>query len=259
MDTGALVDIAARACVTAGRYLLERVDRPGDVAVKSSPHDVVTEVDAHAEALIRRELLAACPESTVVGEELGGQAGSGICWYVDPLDGTYNFVRGLPMFCVSIGVTVAGAAVGGCVYDPVRDELYSACAGLLRRNGAPVVPHDDRGTIPLVLTDIPGDAGELELALFTDLLAAAEVRRIGSSALALAHVACGRADVAVNADVYAWDVVAGRALVEAAGGGFVPVPDLRTDRPGGFVAWRGGHDALADRLLKAVRSLPAMR
>jgi myo-inositol-1(or 4)-monophosphatase len=261
-EADALVKTAARAAVTAGRDLV-RPFRTG-VAARAKPgthgHDVVTAADAAAEAMIGRELTAAFPGSVVVGEESGGADDEGdVRWYVDPIDGTHNFARGVPLFCVSIGVTVRGAPAGGCVYDPVHDELFTAAGGRFRLNGLPV-PARPPGARAMLLADVPRPGvvpDPAELALFADLLAAADVRRIGSSALALAYVACGRADAAVTADAFVWDVAAGRTLVTAAGGVFAAVPgEPSAVRPGGFAAWRPGSEELGAAALAGLRGLP---
>jgi myo-inositol-1(or 4)-monophosphatase len=255
-----LVALAAEASVRAGRHVIERRGHGVTAKVKGAAHDMVTEIDAEAESLIREMLTV----GTVVGEESGTSGSGDIRWYVDPIDGTYNFVRGVPLFAVSIGVQIGERIIGGAVYDPVRDELFTAVNDGLRLNGgllgvdspAPPAfgspaPPAAPDSLPMVLTDIPTaglrDAAEFEL--FADLLETTDLRRIGSSALALAWVACGRADVTANADVFVWDVAAGRALVAAAGGGFAGVPgEPGTERRTGFVAWRPGFAELGGRI-----------
>jgi myo-inositol-1(or 4)-monophosphatase len=227
---------------------------------------VVTAADLAAEDLIAAELAAAAPGSVVVGEERGGEERGGdgrtaeVCWYVDPIDGTHNFSRGVPLWCVSIGLTVRGAPAGGCVYEPVRDRLYSASTGgVLRCDGEPV-PAPPPRAVPMVLTDVPRPGGApdpAELALFADLMAAADVRRVGSAALALAYVAAGHADLAVTPDAFAWDMAAGRVLVTAGGGSFAAVPDPpSTVRPGAFAAWRPGLDELGAATVAALERPP---
>ncbi|QXJ22373.1 inositol monophosphatase [Actinomadura graeca] len=285
-SAAALVEAAERAARRAGRRLMEVFGKAGDegdgagarAKAGTHAHDVVTDADAAAEAMIRADLRGAFPGSAVIGEE-DGAAGPGdadVCWYVDPIDGTHNFLRGLPLFCVSIGVTVRGEPVGGCVYEPARDEMYTASAeghggtgtatgtgnetgtapgGRLLRNGRPVPPPPPR-PVPLVLTDLPrpGHPPEpAELALFADLVAAADVRRIGSAALALAYVATGRADMAVTPDAYAWDCAAGRVLVTASGGSFTAVPAPSVRRPGAFAAWRPGMADLGSAVVGALQ------
>lgn len=263
-DVDTLVHAATHAAANAGRGLL-RLFQTG-VAVRDKPgthaHDVVTAADAEAEAAITRELTTAFPGSVVVGEESGDDGGEGdIRWYVDPIDGTHNFSRKVPLFCVSIGVTVRGAPVGGCVYDPVHDELFTTMGGRLLLNGRSPPPHPPRAKA-MLLAELPRPGvtpDPAELDLFAVLLGAADVRRIGSSALTLAYVACGRADAAVGADAFVWDVAAGRTLVTAAGGTFVAVPgEPDAVRPGGFAAWRPGHDDLGEAAVAGLHGLPAL-
>ncbi|GAA4715795.1 inositol monophosphatase family protein [Phytohabitans rumicis] len=265
-DPVQLMDAAAAAATRTGRFLREQFRAGLRATTKTYAHDVVTEADRHVESAIRGELLAAAPGSVVVGEE-GGRAGdgsgSGVTWSIDPIDGTFNFVRGIPLFCTSVGLSIDGQPAGGCVYDPVHDELFTAAAGRLWHNGAPVPRGTPSQDPPLVLCDIPTagiSADPREDALLRDLLSVcADVRRIGSSALSLAWVAVGRADLAANADVFDWDVAAGRVLVAAAGGGYQDVPGpARYDRPGGFVAWSAGREELAGRVATALAALPAL-
>jgi myo-inositol-1(or 4)-monophosphatase len=260
LEEDVLIKVAAEAAVNAGRSLL-RPFRTGVAArakVGTHEHDVVTAADAEAEAAIRQALTTAFPDSVVIGEESGGDDAGEVRWYVDPIDGTHNFSRGVPLFCVSIGVTVRGTPVAGCVYDPVHDELFTASGGRFRLNGRPVPVQPPRPG-PMLLADVPRPGlvpDATELALFTDLLAAADVRRIGSSALALAYVACGRADAAVTADAFVWDVAAGRTLVTTAGGGFTAVPgEPSAVHPGGFAAWRPGHEELGRIAVTGLRTL----
>ncbi|WP_067816140.1 inositol monophosphatase family protein [Actinomadura kijaniata] len=261
-DIGALVRAAAQAARRAGRALLAGAGTDARGKPGGHAHDVVTEADTAVEEMLRAELTAACPGSAVVGEEGGADGDGEVLWYVDPIDGTHNFSRGLPLYCVSIGLTVRGEPVGGCVYEPARDELHTAAGNVLLRDGRAVEPPPPR-PVPMVLADLPraGTAPDpAEFALFAELLAAADVRRIGSSALALAYVATGRADMAVVPDALAWDHAAGRVLVTASGGAFVAVPEgpcLR--RPGAFAAWRPGLSDLGATVVRALERMPFLR
>ncbi|MFI0454593.1 inositol monophosphatase family protein [Actinomadura sp. 6N118] len=265
LDVTALVEAAARAARRAGEKLLATFERGVDARAKAGTHthDVVTDADAAAEVMIRAELAEACPGSVVVGEEAGAdgsvEGGPDVRWYVDPIDGTHNFSRGVPLFCVSVGLTIGGEPVGGCVYEPARDEMYTAVRGLLLRNGRSVEQPSPRA-VPMVLSDVPrpGTAPDpAELELLAELVAAADVRRIGSAALALAYVATGRADMAVTPDAYAWDCAAGRVLVTAAEGTFVALPDPPSaHRPGAFVAWRPELAALGAEVVEAMTRFP---
>lgn len=228
---GELLALAAQSCVDAAKLLHER---PVDVALKGT-FDQVSSADLEVETFLRRALTTAVPGSAVVGEELGA-ASARITWYVDPIDGTRNFVRGLPLSCISVAAAVDGTLVAGCVLDPFRDELFTAAVDVpftVRSTGLVIPP----GTSPrpLVLTDIPlpGSPYSGEMALLGELLERADVRRVYVTALSLAWVAAGRADAAANLGIHPWDVAAGAVLVQQAGGVFW---DVGRD---GFVAGRG--------------------
>lgn len=252
-----LVEVARDCCREAAALLRRRVagqgqdEEPGPRVWRKSAYEQASDADVEAETLLRTALRAAVPGSGVVGEELpdepgGERQGPAVTWYVDPLDGTHNFLRGLPLACVSVGVAVGGRLVGGCVHDVFRDESFTGGKGVpLRINGRPpeAGPGPAPGALPLVLTDIPlsgaGRGGPAEAAFFADLAARADPRRLYCTALSLAWVAAGRADLACNLGIHPWDVAAGAALVQAAGGRYTPVgggPGAQ-DAPG-FVAAR---------------------
>jgi myo-inositol-1(or 4)-monophosphatase len=226
---GELLSLAARSCVDAAKLLHEL---PVSVAAKGE-FDQVSSADLEVEAFLRRAL--AVPGSAVVGEELGS-ASAPITWFVDPIDGTRNFVRGIPLSCISVAAAVDGSLVAGCVLDPFRDELFTAAVDVpfsVRSAGLVIPP--GVSPRPLVLTDIPlpGSPYSGEMDLLASLMAVADVRRVYSTALSLAWVAAGRADAAANLGIHPWDVAAGSVLVRAAGGEF------RTIGSDGFVAGRG--------------------
>ncbi|MGZ3140765.1 inositol monophosphatase family protein [Lentzea chajnantorensis] len=244
MTPGELLDLAAQACVDAAKLLREL---PVDVAAKGA-FDQVSSADLAVEAFLRRALDV--PGSAVVGEELGAEQAR-ITWYVDPIDGTRNFVRGLPLACLSVAAAVDGRLVAGCVLDPFRDELFTAAEGVpfAVRSAGLVVPPGPSPR-PVVLTDVPlpGSPYSGEVELLADLLAVADVRRVYVTALSLAWVAAGRADAAANLGIHPWDVAAGAVLVRAAGGVFHHVGGDALGAAG-FVAGRGEIvDWLRDRL-----------
>ncbi|WP_225827711.1 inositol monophosphatase family protein [Streptomyces naphthomycinicus] len=228
-----LLETAVLACHRAGGILLAARAATVRTQSKQGAHDLVTEYDLRAEAAIVETLLARHPDSAVTGEE-GGEHGSGaIRWYVDPIDGTNNFAHGLPLFCVSIAAALDGRLVAACVYDPVRDEAFTSVSGALALNGRPVAPTPSAGGPAVLLTDFPrggSDPGERELALWGRLVREYDVRRLGSSALALAYTAVGRGQLACNLGTRSWDVAAGAALVAAAGGRY-RTPGLAEDSP----------------------------
>jgi myo-inositol-1(or 4)-monophosphatase len=228
---GDLLDLAAQSCVEAAELLRGvRVD----VELKGE-FDQVSTADLEVETFLRKFLVTGAPGSAVVGEELGS-ASARITWYVDPIDGTRNFVRGLPLSCISVAAAVDGTLVAGCVLDPFRDELFTAAVDVpfaVRSTGLTITP--GAGPRPLVLTDIPlpGSPYRGEMDLLGDLLTVADVRRVYSTALSLAWVAAGRADAAANLGIHPWDVAAGAVLVRASGGRFHEIG------PDGFAAGRG--------------------
>ncbi|MGP3971589.1 inositol monophosphatase family protein [Streptomyces sp. 6N223] len=249
-DTAELVEVA-RACCDQAAALLRRRAAEGPAVRSKSAHERVTDADIEAETLLRKTLRAAVPDSAVVGEELPDEPGQEVTWYVDPVDGTHNFLRGLPLACVSVGVAVGGRLVGGCVHDVFRDESFTGGEGVpLRIDGvrpaaASPGPADAQVT-PLLLSDIPltGRAGPEEPAFSLELMARADLRRLYSTALALAWVAAGRADLACNLHIHPWDVAGGAALVRAAGGRYTPIGGPDPAAAPGFVASRPGLDAL---------------
>ncbi|WP_167974728.1 inositol monophosphatase family protein [Lentzea indica] len=231
MTPGELLALAAQSCVDAAKLLHEL---KVDVTLKGT-FDQVSTADLEIEAFLRQALVNGAPGSAVIGEELGS-ASARITWYVDPIDGTRNFVRGIPLACISVAAAVDGSLVAGCVLDPFRDELFTAACDVpftVRSTGLVIPPATSPR--PLVLTDIPlpGSLYRGEVELLAELLAVADVRRVYSTALSLAWVAAGRADAAANLGIHPWDVAAGAVLVREAGGEFVDVGS------NGFVAGRG--------------------
>ncbi|GAA2887543.1 inositol monophosphatase family protein [Streptosporangium fragile] len=240
--------IAAEAARSVGPRLREAFRSRPAVQTKSDFHDPVTEHDRAAEEAIREILGKRVPGSTVIGEE-GGAAGSGeIRWYVDPIDGTANFAAGVPFFCVSIAAAVGDELVAGVVYDPLRDDEFrgdlggSWCNGVRLRSAGAV---RDREAMLLTSYPTPGDlaeGGEEALRRFGRCVVSfASTRRPGSTALKLAHVAGGWADVAYGSRVSPWDVAAGALLIRQAGGVFIPL-DGSLFEPGGYVAHVAGFD-----------------
>ena len=192
-------------------------------ATKSSAVDVVTEADRASEALIRSRLLAARPEDAFVGEE-GGSAvgGSGVRWIVDPIDGTVNFLYGIPQYSVSIAAEDAGTVVAGVVLDVASGAEYAAALGAgATRDG---VPLSVRAPAPiaerLVLTGFNYEAATriVQAAAVAALLPQVrDIRRLGSCALDLCHVAEGSADAYVEEGISLWDHSAGGLVAREAG------------------------------------------
>jgi myo-inositol-1(or 4)-monophosphatase len=242
-----LLPHAAAAGAAAAAQLLDASSSADLDARVKSPFDQVTDTDLEIEAYLRDALLRAAPGSGIIGEELGDLPGEHVTWLVDPIDGTNNFVRGIPLATVSIGICVDGELCGGVVVDPHRRECFAGGDGYpLTVNGAAVRRRPRPPRFPVVLTDLPrpGESDRpaaAELAFYGRLLARSDVRRIGSSALALAWTAAGRADVACNLRIKPWDVAAGAALVRSAGGTYAGIGPGGNGHPAdvaasGFVA-----------------------
>jgi myo-inositol-1(or 4)-monophosphatase len=194
---------------------------------KKGTIDLVTEVDLAVERMIRALVAERYPDHDVLAEEMGGPTGesrSRFCWIVDPLDGTTNYAHGLPLFCCTVGLEVDGRLEVGAVYDPTRDELFTAERGKgAFLNGTRIhVSQTPRLIDALLVTGFPYAVQEkmTELVgLFAAFLGEARaVRRLGSAALDICYVACGRVDGFWEQGLNAWDIAAGVLLVEEAGG-----------------------------------------
>jgi myo-inositol-1(or 4)-monophosphatase len=223
----ALLSLAVEVARQAGGLLLERFQRGGEPALasKSSPTDLVSEADLASERLIRERLAAERPDDGFLGEEGGGQEGSsGLTWVVDPLDGTVNFLFGLPQWCVSIAVRDERGELVGAIFDPCRGELFSATRdGPALRDGA-VLTASARGrdelATALLATGFAYDADvrAAQAEVFARLIGRVrDIRRFGSAALDLAWTAAGMYDAYFERTVKPWDIAAGVLLCERAG------------------------------------------
>ena len=216
VQPAAIAEEAARA---AGAILLERFgsERALD-RTKSSPTDLVSEADLLAEKAIRDVLAARAPDDAIMGEEGADTAGtSGRRWIVDPLDGTVNFVFGIPQWAVS----VACEGVAGVVFDPCRDELFVAADGNATLNDAPLrASRREDLASALVATGFGYEssvrAGQAQVVARL-LPLVRDIRRAGSAALDLAWTAAGRLDAFYERGVKPWDIAAGELLCSAAG------------------------------------------
>ncbi|TDD70856.1 inositol monophosphatase family protein [Actinomadura rubrisoli] len=256
-----LLELAVATAREAGRMLVDKrpAGGPDVVQTKSSPTDVVTQMDRSAEALIIERIREERPGDGFLGEEGGTQAGgSGVRWVIDPIDGTVNYLYDLPDWAVSIAAEVDGAAVAGAVEMPRRGETYTAARG----GGA--LLHAAPGTrelrvnshVPLaealVATGFGYAAGRRarQAQVLTGVLPGVrDIRRGGSCCVDLCSLAAGRLDAYFERGVQAWDTAAGALIVQEAGGrvegllGAPAGPDLTIAAgPGTFEAL---HDLLA--------------
>jgi myo-inositol-1(or 4)-monophosphatase len=237
-DPLAICEAAARA----GGSVLQ--DWVGRFAVSSKgPRDFVTEADVAAQAEVQRIVLGAFPDHGFVGEESapgGATGGAGeYRWIVDPLDGTTNYVKGIPAYCTSVALARGDELVVGAIYDPLRDECFTARAGggawLNGRSivAAPTATLSEAVVAVSFPAQVDGNSPAVQdfLAVVPHALA---IRRSGSSAINLAYVACGRFDAFWVRSIKSWDVAAGLLLVREAGGcvgPFATGPDFVLDTP----------------------------
>jgi myo-inositol-1(or 4)-monophosphatase len=220
----AVIEIAEAIAREAGAQLREAFGGPGvNVRAKSSPTDLVSEADHAAERVIRERLAAARPGDGILGEEGSDEPGSsGVRWVVDPLDGTINFLFGIPAWAVSIACEDADGTLAGVVYDPMRDELWSAVRDgppLLNGSEVSASTRADLATA-MVGTGFGYDAEvrRYQAEVIGRLLPEVrDIRRFGSAALDLAWTAAGRLDAFFERGLNHWDRAAGELLCVRAG------------------------------------------
>jgi len=228
------LDVAIAAAREAGALLRSHFGTTPEVN-EFHDHDIKLELDVRTQALITDRLLAAFPTHALYGEEgIAGNPSSEWQWIVDPLDGTVNYFYGLPHFCVSIALRRGGDIQLGVIYDPMRDELWSvAKGGTATLNGKPIAV-SARTELKDAVLSIGFAKSKTTIAAGLPLVEkfvgrVRKIRLMGSAALDLAYVACGRLDAYIESSVSLWDVAAGKLLVEAAGGRYESAP--REDHP----------------------------
>jgi len=223
---GELAEVALVAASAAAAYAAERLglQRTG-VGTKSSATDMVSEVDRASESLIAEVLAERRPDDGLLGEEGADRPGTtDVRWVVDPLDGTTNYLFGLPSWSVSVAAEIAGRPAVGVVVDPSLAETWAAVAGRgARRNGSPCRVAEGRSTLDhaLVATGFGYDAhrrADQAEVLRSVLPAVRDIRRFGSAAIDLCWVAGGRYDAFYELGLNAWDAAAGTVICREAGG-----------------------------------------
>ena len=218
-----LLALATAVAREAGAELREAFGRALEISAKSTPTDLVSEADLSTERLIRARLEAARPEDAIMGEEGDDHPGtSGLRWVVDPLDGTVNFLFGIPVWCVSIACEDAAGPLAGVVFDPMRGETWAATReGPATLDGAPIHARqrDELGGA-LVATGFGYDAAvrASQARVVARLLPRVrDIRRLGAAALDLAWAAAGRFDAYYERGVKHWDIAAGVLICTRAG------------------------------------------
>lgn len=219
------VTVMVKAARLAGNVLLRHINKLEALnVVQKGRMDYASEVDAEAEKVIVKELKRAYPEYGIIGEEGGVQGANRCMWVIDPLDGTSNYLRGFPHYCVSIALVENGEPTDAVIFDPLHNELFTASKGagaVLNDRKLRVSDRKDLNGAMIHTGFAPRERNRASAQLKTVdslLVQAEDVRRTGSAALDLAYVACGRADAYFEAGVKAWDIAAGVLLVREAGG-----------------------------------------
>lgn len=219
------INIATEAAYAAGEIMRRRLRNLDSVPVSAKArHDYVSEVDQACEAAIVKEIRRFHPDHAFLGEEGGAQGEGDTVWIIDPLDGTSNYLHGFPHFAVSIAQQVNGRVEHGVVYDPVRDELFTASRGKGAFLNSQRIRVSARKTLDdaILATAFPfreRAAMPVYTKIFSSVFRKVEdIRRTGAAALDLAWTACGRLDGYFEIGVKPWDVAAGALLVREAGG-----------------------------------------
>lgn len=217
------LDAAEKAARAAGKLLRKNFGRPQRVNAVAA-HDIKLQIDIQTQELITKLLLKEFPKHALYGEEgIVGDQSSEHQWIVDPLDGTVNYFYGIPHFCVSIALRLRNEVMVGVIYDPIRREMWKGQKGETSKlNGDPVHVSDRADLAEAVVSVGLAKTGETINANFPLLQQMVhrvrKCRVLGSAALDMAYVACGRLDAYIEQGISLWDIAAGWLLVENAGG-----------------------------------------
>lgn len=254
-----LKNIAIQAAHAAGTIIIRGMKRLDTIKIsEKQPNDFVTEVDQRVEQQIISIIKKAYPSHSILGEESGATEGDDYQWIIDPLDGTRNFIHGFPYFAVSIAIAYRGKIEHGVIYDPIRQELFTATRGKGAQLNDRRIRVAARKQIQECLlgtgfayrhTDkdnaIPGKILESLLPLSGD------VRRTGAATLDLAYVACGRLDGFWEMGLRIWDMAAGALLIKEAGGIVCDVNGSDDYLKSGNIA--AANPAIIKQLLKTIK------
>ena len=253
MEARGLLEIAVEAAEAAGALLLARFGDPAHgVSRKSSSTDMVSDADRDAEALIRKLLRASRPDDAIVGEEEGEERGeSGLRWVVDPLDGTTNFLFGVPHWAVSVACEDADGGLVGVIHSPCHSETFIAARGegAFCSGERLAVPEKTDLADALVATGfsyVPEERAVQAGVLHRVLPRVRDIRRAGAASLDLAWTASGRYDAYYEVPTHHWDWAAGIVIVREAGARVGDLNAIGPSGPGLIAAGPGLYDALRD-------------
>jgi myo-inositol-1(or 4)-monophosphatase len=222
----ALLNVAVMAARHGGNSLLRSLKNLDKLKVEQKGrNDFVSDADRSAERAVINTILKHYPDHEILAEESGSQGESDHVWIIDPLDGTTNFLHGFPVFCVSVALAIRGRVEHAAIYDPLRDELFTASRGAgAQLNGRRIrVSGETKLERSLVGTGFPYRESNEALAPYLNMFRRAiestsGIRRPGSAALDLAYVAAGRYDAFWETGLAAWDLAAASLMVREAGG-----------------------------------------
>jgi myo-inositol-1(or 4)-monophosphatase len=228
------LDAAEKAARAAGELLRSEFNRPRQVNHREA-HDIKLQIDVDAQNLITDLLLKKFPDHALYGEEgVVGDQSSAHQWVVDPLDGTVNYFYRIPHFCVSIALRFKGEIIIGVIYDPLRNEIWSAQKGEKPRLNGEQFRVSDRADLAEAVISVglakTSRSIDTNLPLLQEMVhRVRKCRVLGSAALDMAYVACGRFDAYIEQGISLWDIAAGWILVETAGGSvdLRPRPDMK--------------------------------
>lgn len=216
------LDTATAAALAGGRAALRVRHAPLERSVKA-PRDIVTNGDYAAQEAVIGHIKARFPDHAVISEEGSAAGASGYRWIVDPIDGTTNYYRGLPFFSVAVALARGDDILAGAVYDPSRDEMFAAARGAgAYLNGTPIAAAATETLIECAFgLGLPYDVDSVRRQLSVALQVVprcACMRTLGSAALALCYIACGRLDAYLHPYLHPWDAAAGALILREAGG-----------------------------------------
>lgn len=219
-----IIDIAKEIAIACGEILKAGFNNILEIEEKTGPGDIVTDVDRRSETYATKQIMTLRPDDGLLGEEgVSVESKNGYMWIIDPLDGTYNFALGIPLFCVSIGVYYNNEPFVGVIYDPIHNEMYSAQRGkgaYLNNKKLEIKPYDGVSDAVLYLSWVKGsmERKDFNTKVQTLFEKTSHIRRLGSAAIGFAYLASNRIHGFVEVGLKPWDVAAAIVIIMEAGG-----------------------------------------
>ena len=221
------INLITKACMKASRSLIRDFGEIENLQVSSkAPGDFVTSADKRTEKIIIEELLKAHPNYGIISEEAGyiNKSNKNNRWIIDPIDGTMNFLNGIPQFAISVAYEEENEVKCGVIFNPVTNEMFSAekGSGAYLNNSRMRVSNKRKLSEALIVTGGPNQASKIKKKIFSEYInistQVSNVRKFGSAALDMAYVACGRFDGYWQRELNYWDIAAGIILIKESGG-----------------------------------------